>query len=236
MAKANDKQKRLMKIYREYARIKFKKYKLQFPRLRETEIVNKILGEWEALDEEAKNNLGEEFTARSGEQFLLVSSSSSREKEKKKAMKVVATPSDPTVKPKKSSPKVRVFGAKSSPEKLVEGLDAKKDSSDFRRSEDGQEGKKSTPSKSSSEINYLEKTKKIAKLEKKSLQKTKKVSEQATFSKYYYDKLASEHPRWSKLQIQTIVRLLWRKRSSKKSIRSLPKKGLSGRQMYRREK
>lgn len=37
---------KLKKIYREYARIKFKKYKLQYPRLRETEIVNKILDEW----------------------------------------------------------------------------------------------------------------------------------------------------------------------------------------------
>lgn len=118
----------------------------------------------------------------------------------------------------------------------MEGLDPKKDSSDFRRSEDGQEGKKNTPDKSSSSIDYLEKTKKISKLEKKSLNKSRRISQQAAFSKYYYDKLAAEHPRWSKLQIQTIVRLLWRKKSSKKSIRSLPKKGLSGRQMYRREK
>lgn len=105
-----------MKIYREYARIKFKKYKLQFPRLRETEIVNKILSEWEALDEEAKNNLGEQFTARSGEQFLLVSSSSSKDKDKKKEVPAVAeSGSCSGSRPKKSSPKVRVFGAKASP-------------------------------------------------------------------------------------------------------------------------
>lgn len=46
MAKKNPNNVNLKKVYREYARIKFKKYKLQFPRLGETEIVNKILREW----------------------------------------------------------------------------------------------------------------------------------------------------------------------------------------------
>lgn len=42
------------KLYREFTRVKFKKYKLQFPRLRESEIITKIIREWEAMDEEAK--------------------------------------------------------------------------------------------------------------------------------------------------------------------------------------
>ena len=34
---------KFQKIYREFTRVKFNKYKLQFPRLRESEIVTKIL-------------------------------------------------------------------------------------------------------------------------------------------------------------------------------------------------
>ena len=37
------KSNRFQKIYREFTRVKFNKYKLQFPRLRESDIVTKIL-------------------------------------------------------------------------------------------------------------------------------------------------------------------------------------------------
>lgn len=48
---------RMQKVYREFTRVKFKKYKLQFPRLRESQIVTKILREWEAMNEEEKDDL-----------------------------------------------------------------------------------------------------------------------------------------------------------------------------------
>jgi hypothetical protein len=37
---------RFAKIYREFTRLKFNKYKLQFPRIRESEIIAKIIKEW----------------------------------------------------------------------------------------------------------------------------------------------------------------------------------------------
>ena len=48
---------RMQKVYREFTRVKFNKYKLQFPRLRESQIVTKILREWEAMNEEEKDDL-----------------------------------------------------------------------------------------------------------------------------------------------------------------------------------
>jgi hypothetical protein len=47
----------LSKVYREFSRQKYNKYKLQFPKMRESEIVSKIIKEWDTLDLVAKNNL-----------------------------------------------------------------------------------------------------------------------------------------------------------------------------------
>ena len=69
-AKTTKKNDRFGKIYREFTRIKFKKYKLQFPRLRESDIVTKIIREWEAMDEEGKENLEKQYIERSGKGFL----------------------------------------------------------------------------------------------------------------------------------------------------------------------
>lgn len=57
-----------------------------------------------------------------------------------------------------------------------------------------------------------------------------------SFFKYYYERLASEHPRWTKMQISTIIKLLWRKRAKAGSGTRSTVKGLSGRQLYRRVK
>lgn len=45
------------KVYREFSRQKYTKYKAQFPKLRESEIVSKIIKEWDSLDNKAKDNL-----------------------------------------------------------------------------------------------------------------------------------------------------------------------------------
>lgn len=45
------------KVYREFSRQKYNKYKSQFPKLRESEIVSKIIKEWDALDSPAKESL-----------------------------------------------------------------------------------------------------------------------------------------------------------------------------------
>ena len=45
------------KVYREFSRQKYNKYKAQFPKLRESEIVSKIIREWDTLDNTAKDSL-----------------------------------------------------------------------------------------------------------------------------------------------------------------------------------
>jgi hypothetical protein len=44
-------------VYREFSRQKYNKYKAQFPKLRESEIVSKIIKEWDSLDSAAKESL-----------------------------------------------------------------------------------------------------------------------------------------------------------------------------------
>lgn len=44
-------------VYREFSRQKYNKYKHQYPNLRESEIVGKIIKEWETLNSIAKDNL-----------------------------------------------------------------------------------------------------------------------------------------------------------------------------------
>ena len=45
------------KVYREFSRQKYNKYKAQFPKLRESEIVSKIIKEWDTLEQASKDNL-----------------------------------------------------------------------------------------------------------------------------------------------------------------------------------
>ena len=54
---AEKKDDRMSKVYRQFSREKYNKYKRQFPRLRESEIVSKIIKEWESLNEEAKKEI-----------------------------------------------------------------------------------------------------------------------------------------------------------------------------------
>jgi len=62
------------------------------------------------------------------------------------------------------------------------------------------------------------------------------------FFKFYYDKLSTEHARWSSNQITTIIKLLWKKKlvtdkrtSTKGSLRApVQRKRISGRMAFRR--
>lgn len=47
----------LAKLYREFSRQKYNKYRHQFPRMRESELVSKIIKEWEALGTQEKEQL-----------------------------------------------------------------------------------------------------------------------------------------------------------------------------------
>jgi hypothetical protein len=68
-------------------------------------------------------------------------------------------------------------------------------------------------------------------------QKAQKNKDFLNFYKYYQERLIAEHPRWTNSQISTIIKLLWRKKISKRTRRnSITSKGLTGRQLYNRSK
>ena len=54
--------KELGKIYRLFSSKKYMKYKHQFPRMKETEIVSKIIKEWEQMSKEEKLGLKEIYS------------------------------------------------------------------------------------------------------------------------------------------------------------------------------
>lgn len=60
MVKTN-KQDMMGKVYREFSRQKYNKYKHQYPKMRESEIVSKIIREWDCLDHLAKENLQKQY-------------------------------------------------------------------------------------------------------------------------------------------------------------------------------
>lgn len=55
------KKEELSKLYKEFSRQKYNKYKHQFPRMRESELVAKIIKEWEAMNVEDRRNLYQSF-------------------------------------------------------------------------------------------------------------------------------------------------------------------------------
>lgn len=131
------KKEELAKLYREFSRQKYNKYRHQFPRMRESELVSKIIKEWEALSLGEKQDLYNTYTAekhisddKSESSEKKESPGSSKEKKKKSQSKSVSkgprlesseTPS------KKSG--VRVYVKSSSSKKEKE----QSESSDFAR-------------------------------------------------------------------------------------------------------
>lgn len=53
----DEKKEMIAKVYREFSRQKYNKYKRQFPKMKESEIVSKIIKEWDALNGIAKDHL-----------------------------------------------------------------------------------------------------------------------------------------------------------------------------------
>lgn len=153
--KPKGKKERFSKIYREFTRVKFNKYKLQYPRIRESQIVAKIIKEWEAMDEEAKEELAQKYIQKSGKGFLEDPSSSDKKDSKEKKNKsgepmsisaresreLKSSLTEPPKKKKKISPTVRVFQDKDVEKR--EGDDYKRKESENSKSP----GKKSTPDK-----------------------------------------------------------------------------------------
>ena len=56
-----EKKEMMGKVYREFSRQKYNKYKHQYPKMRESEIVAKIIREWETLDVPAKEELQKNY-------------------------------------------------------------------------------------------------------------------------------------------------------------------------------
>lgn len=54
-------QDNMSRVYREFSRQRYTKYRSQFPRLREAELVVKIIKEWEHMDSEHKQQLAAEY-------------------------------------------------------------------------------------------------------------------------------------------------------------------------------
>ena len=60
MGKGN-KQDMTGRVYREFSRQKYNKYKHQYPKMRESEIVSKIIREWDALSTQARETLQKKY-------------------------------------------------------------------------------------------------------------------------------------------------------------------------------
>lgn len=58
---APSEKKEMGKVYREFSRQKYNKYKHQFPKMRESEIVSKIINEWDSLSFDAKEKLQKQY-------------------------------------------------------------------------------------------------------------------------------------------------------------------------------
>ena len=56
------KKEELGKLYKEFSRQKYQKYKHQFPRMRESELVSKIIKEWESLNNQEKLRLYQSYS------------------------------------------------------------------------------------------------------------------------------------------------------------------------------
>ena len=56
------KKEELGKLYKEFSRQKYQKYKHQFPRMRESELVSKIIKEWESLNTQEKLRLYQSYS------------------------------------------------------------------------------------------------------------------------------------------------------------------------------
>jgi hypothetical protein len=56
------KKEELGKLYKEFSRQKYQKYKHQFPRMRESELVSKIIKEWESLSNQEKLRLYQSYS------------------------------------------------------------------------------------------------------------------------------------------------------------------------------
>lgn len=209
------------RVYREFSRQKYNKYKAQFPKLRESELVSKIIKEWDALDQVAKDNLQKTYERKNYLTNEDISSSEALVKAElaQKEGRFTAERSG------KKSIKTSRFEAT----KIHSNVKAASvEGSEVR----GSEQKDDSRLGESSSLQIITKTKTIAKPTTK--------NDYIDFFKYYYKKLSSEHRRWSTPQITKVIKLLWKK--TKKEGKSLKRKDgrlrtlkpITGRRFFRK--
>jgi hypothetical protein len=191
------------KVYREFSRQKYNKYKHQFPKMRESEVVSKILKEWDALNQTAKDNLKTIYQKNKCLTLEDISSSEQMMKaelEKKAALD--AAKRSAQLEAQKSSSK-QLNSASYPP--------ASKPQSDSDFNRDSERKDDSRPIDSSSPKIIIDKTKKIQKVE----------IDYIAFYKARYTQLHAKHDRWTPKQISTIIKLEWKKEKlAKKAKRS----------------
>lgn len=217
------------KVYREFSRQKYNKYKHQFPKMRESEIVSKIIKEWDALNNTAKDNLQKIYEKNKCLTLEDISSSEQlmkSELQKKEAQKSAKRAADELQ--KSSTPQISATKIFPPPT----GTKVAQSDSEYNR--DSKSKDDSKLAESSSPKLVISKTKKI---EKPTAPTT---SDYITFYRIRYAKLHSQHPRWTPKQISSIIKLEWRKEKGKRTRKVVKagtrrvRKVLSGRIFYRR--
>mgnify|MGYP000850320143 CR=1 FL=1 len=215
--------------------------------MRESELVNKIIKEWEGLTPQEKKDLFKSYTS---EKHISEDKSESSEKgpspdsSKSKKKQQQASSSREGINYSGSTPskaKAASSPAKKAPVQLyIRSSSSKKEKEQSESSDFAREGvKKDFEISESSSKEIGKKVGAKRKRITKDVQAPK--TEYLKFFKFYYDKLSGEHTRWSSSQITTIIKLLWKKKlvtdkaASKASLRApREKRKISGRMAFRR--
>lgn len=208
------------KVYREFSRQKYNKYKAQFPKLRESEIVSKIIKEWDSLDNVAKNNLQVIYEKKNYLTNEDISSSEALAKADLASKEARFAAERASRKVPKTTFSATKYHSNVKP--------ASRDGSDFNRGSEQKDD--SRLGDSSSPQVLVQKTRPILKVSKE---------DYVSFYKYHYKKLKGEHKRWTTTQITSVIKLLWKKKKvstkgRKVSSKMRTTKVISGRRHFRK--
>lgn len=210
------------KVYREFSRQKYTKYKAQFPKLRESEIVSKIIKEWDNLDVKAKDNLQKIYEEKN---YLTNEDISS---------------SEALVKADLASKEARVAAERSAKKYIKPSFSATRLHSNVRApSREGSEFNRGSEQKDDSRLGESSSPQVLV---RKPIAKATK-TDYISFFKYHYQKLSREHKRWTTQQISSVVKLLWKKKKGDTKVQKrregrlrLGKKVVSGRRWFRKQR
>lgn len=212
-AKAKVNKNNFSVVYSEFSRQQFNKYKLKFPKLKESEITKKVWKEWEDMDEVAKEALLDTYRKKgiitddskpkkSESKESKEPRSKSKKKEASPAKQVALPAAKPLITaPSKQSGMGMSLIAQPATSEIENSSDVTPDILKQRKpgSESGRDG-----SLGSSDVAF-----------KKKVQK-RNYGEYTQFFRFYFERLTKEHPKWTPNQKTVIIRLLWKKRQLQK--------------------